>query len=66
MPRSDVDLAEPTYLAFEYVRRHTTVLRLAGPAAVPSADLHLGGGALTLPRWVAATPHRPGSGTMRN
>ncbi|GAA3345943.1 fused MFS/spermidine synthase [Amorphoplanes nipponensis] len=59
VPQSYVDLADPTYLAFEYVRRLATVLRLAAPAAVPLTVLHLGGGALTLPRWVAAT--RPGS-----
>jgi spermidine synthase len=59
VPQSYVDLADPTFLAFEYVRRLATVLRLAAPAAVPLTVLHLGGGALTLPRWVAAT--RPGS-----
>jgi len=59
VPQSYVDLADPTYLAFEYVRRLATVLRLCAPAAVPLRVLHLGGGALTLPRWVAAT--RPGS-----
>jgi spermidine synthase len=41
------------------VRRLATVLRLAAPAAVPLTVLHLGGGGLTLPRWVSAT--RPGS-----
>ena len=59
VPQSYVDLADPTYLAFSYVRRLATVLRLAAPAAVPLKVLHLGGGTLTLPRWVAAT--RPGS-----
>ncbi|HEX4704043.1 MAG TPA: fused MFS/spermidine synthase [Pseudonocardiaceae bacterium] len=57
-PQSHVDLDEPTYLSFEYVRRlaHVVDLMPAGPLRV----LHLGGGALTLPRYVAAT--RPGSG----
>ena len=59
VPQSYVDLADPTHLEFSYVRRLATVLRLAAPAAVPLTVLHLGGGALTLPRWVAAT--RPGS-----
>lgn len=59
IPQSYVDLADPTFLAFEYVRRLATVVRLSAPAAVPLRVLHLGGGALTLPRWVAAT--RPGS-----
>jgi hypothetical protein len=47
---ASVDLGDPTYLAFGYVRRLATVLRLAAPAAVPSKVLRLGGGALTLPR----------------
>jgi spermidine synthase len=57
-PQSHVDLDDPTYLNFEYVRRlaHVVDLMPAGPLRV----LHLGGGALTLPRYVAAT--RPGSG----
>lgn len=59
VPQSYVDLADPTHLAFEYVRRLATVVRLSAAAAVPLRVLHLGGGALTLPRWVAAT--RPGS-----
>lgn len=57
-PQSHVDLDDPEFLAFEYVRRlaHVVDLMPAGPLRV----LHLGGGALTLPRYVAAT--RPGSG----
>ena len=58
-PQSHVDLAEPTYLEFEYVRRLGHVLDLAAPAGEPLRVLHLGGGGLTLPRYVAAT--RPGS-----
>ena len=57
-PQSHVDLDDPTYLAFDYVRRLAHVVDLA-PAG-PLRALHLGGGALTLPRYVAAT--RPGSG----
>jgi hypothetical protein len=59
VPESYVDLADPGHPAFEYVRRPATVLRLAAPPAVPLTVLHLGGGALTLPRRVAAP--RPGS-----
>jgi spermidine synthase len=57
-PQSHVDLSDPTHIAFEYIRRlaHVVDLAPAGPLRV----LHLGGGALTLPRYVAAT--RPGSG----
>ncbi|MFI2031152.1 spermidine synthase [Streptomyces buecherae] len=62
-PQSYVDLADPLHLEFEYARRLGHVLDTAGqddaePAA-PLDVLHLGGGALTLPRYVAAT--RPGS-----
>lgn len=58
-PQSFVDLADPTYLEFEYMRRIAHVIDLAAPAGEPLRVLHLGGGALTLPRYVAAT--RPGS-----
>ncbi|MDI2127636.1 spermidine synthase [Yinghuangia seranimata] len=58
-PQSYVDLDEPAYVEFEYARRLAHVLDLAAPAAAPLAVLHLGGGAMTLPRYVAAT--RPGS-----
>ncbi|MFE6779960.1 spermidine synthase [Streptomyces sp. NPDC057702] len=62
-PQSYVDLADPLHLEFEYTRRLGHVLdtagqERAGPAA-PLDVLHLGGGALTLARYVAAT--RPGS-----
>lgn len=57
--QSYVDLVDPTYLHFEYVRRMAAVTDLAAPAGDPLDVLHLGGGALTLPRYVAAT--RPGS-----
>ncbi|MFF0717577.1 spermidine synthase [Verrucosispora sp. NA02020] len=57
--QSYVDLADPTYLHFEYVRRMAAVADLAAPAGDPLDVLHLGGGALTLPRYVGAT--RPGS-----
>jgi spermidine synthase len=58
-PQSHVDLADPTHLEFEYVRRMAAAIDLAGPPGGPLRVLHLGGGALTLPRYVAAT--RPGS-----
>ncbi|WP_341718742.1 fused MFS/spermidine synthase [Micromonospora sp. FIMYZ51] len=57
--QSYVDLADPRYLHFEYVRRMAAVVDLAAPTGDPLDVLHLGGGALTLPRYVAAT--RPGS-----
>ncbi|MEO3821798.1 fused MFS/spermidine synthase [Plantactinospora sp. B24E8] len=58
-PQSHVDLTDPTHLEFEYVRRMAIMIDLAAPAGEPLRVLHLGGGALTLPRYVAAT--RPGS-----
>ncbi|MFG2894233.1 spermidine synthase [Streptomyces sp. NPDC048248] len=58
-PQSYVDLDAPTHLEFEYVRRMAHVLDEAGAPGSPLDVLHLGGGALTLPRYVAAT--RPAS-----
>jgi spermidine synthase len=58
-PQSQVDLADPLNLEFEYVRRLAHILDRAVPAGAPLEVLHLGGGGLTLPRYVAAS--RPGS-----
>jgi SAM-dependent methyltransferase len=57
--QSYVDLADPTHLEFEYVRRVASVLASVRAPGVPIKVLHLGGGGLTLARFVAAT--RPGS-----
>jgi spermidine synthase len=59
VPQSHVDLEDPGYLDFEYVRRIGHVIDAAAPAGRPLRVLHLGAGALTLARYVAAT--RPGS-----
>ena len=59
VPQSHVDLDDPGYLEFEYVRRLGHVIDTAAPAAQPLRVLHLGAGALTLARYVAVT--RPGS-----
>ncbi|MFP5371973.1 MAG: spermidine synthase [Actinomycetes bacterium] len=58
-PQSHVDLDDPTHLEFEYVRRMGHVLDLAADSGTPLDVVHLGGGALTLPRYVSVT--RPGS-----
>ncbi|WP_155056755.1 spermidine synthase [Streptomyces blattellae] len=58
-PQSYIDLDEPTHLEFEYARRLGHVLDILAEPGLPLDVLHLGGGALTLPRYVAAT--RPGS-----
>ena len=59
VPQSHVDLEDPGYLDFEYVRRLGHVIDTAAPAGQPLRVLHLGAGALTLARYVTAT--RPGS-----
>lgn len=58
-PQSYVDLGDPTHLEFEYTRRIGHLVDALAPAGQPLDALHLGGGALTLPRYLAAT--RPGS-----
>ncbi|MGW1726028.1 spermidine synthase [Streptomyces sp. NPDC002306] len=58
-PQSYVDLDEPTHLEFEYARRLGHVLDTVAEPGRALDALHLGGGAFTLPRYLAAT--RPGS-----
>ncbi|MFE1325295.1 spermidine synthase [Streptomyces sp. NPDC058735] len=58
-PQSYVDLDDPAHLEFEYARRLGHVLDVLGEPGRALDVVHLGGGALTLPRYVAAT--RPGS-----
>jgi spermidine synthase len=57
-PQSHVDLADPTRLAFEYQRRLGHLIDLAAEPGKPIRVLHLGGGALTLARYTAATRPR--------
>jgi len=57
--QSEVDLADPRHLEIEYMRRLGHLADLTAPAGMPIDVLHLGGGALTLARYVEAT--RPGS-----
>jgi len=57
--QSHVDLADPARLEFEYMRWLGFLIDLLAPAGDPLAALHLGGGAWTLPRYLAHT--RPGS-----
>src|ERR1700677_2634649 len=59
IPQSHVDLDDPGYLEFEYVRRLGHLIDVTAPEGQPLHVLHLGAGALTLVRYVAAT--RPGS-----
>lgn len=56
-PQSHVDLDDPTHLHFEYIARMGAVID-----QLPSGSLtavHLGAGALTIPRYIEST--RPGS-----
>lgn len=56
-PQSHVNMDDPTQLFFEYVQRIGLVIDQLADG--PITAVHLGGGALTLPRFVEAT--RPGS-----
>lgn len=58
-PQSQVDLDDPSALGFEYVQRIGNVIDLIGDPGQAISAVHLGAGALTLPRYVTAT--RPGS-----
>jgi hypothetical protein len=62
IPQSHVDLDDPLYLEFEYMRRLGHLADLAAPAGEPLRVLHLGGGGLSLARYVAAA--RPGSSQL--
>ncbi len=58
-PQSHVNLDDPTELYFEYVQRMGHVIDQLRMPGQPITALHLGAGALTLPRYIEAT--RPGS-----
>lgn len=58
-PQSHVNLGDPSQLFFEYVQRMGHVIDQLGLPGQPITALHLGAGALTLPRYIEAT--RPGS-----
>ena len=62
VPQSHVDLDDPRHLELEYMRRLGHLIDLAAPAGTPVRVLHLGGGGLTLARYVAAT--RPDSSQL--
>jgi spermidine synthase len=52
-------MADPTVLHFEYIARMGHVIDAAFPAGQSITAIHLGAGALTIPRYIEAT--RPGS-----
>ncbi|HEY9477919.1 MAG TPA: spermine synthase, partial [Microbacteriaceae bacterium] len=58
-PQSSVNLENPTALFFEYIQRMAHVIDELGTPGEAITAVHLGAGALTLPRYIEAT--RPGS-----
>lgn len=58
MNQSHVDLRHPLHLEFEYVRRIADVVDAAAPPGAPLRVVHVGGAAMTLPRYVAAARPR--------
>ncbi|MCT9819116.1 fused MFS/spermidine synthase [Microbacterium sp. W1N] len=58
-PQSHVDLDDPTHLHFEYVARMAAVIDQLRMPGQPLTAVHLGAGALTLPRYIEHS--RPGS-----
>jgi spermidine synthase len=57
--QSYVDVEDATHLEFEYMQHIGLVVDALFTPPEPLSALHLGGGACTLPRWLAAT--RPGT-----
>ncbi len=59
LAQSYVDVEDPTYLEFPYLRQVAVALHCVTGPGVPLTAVHIGGGGCTLPRYLAAT--RPGS-----
>ena len=51
---SYVDLDDPTYLEFDYIKSFSDAVAVAWPQAQALDALHIGGGGFTLPRYLAA------------
>ena len=60
--QSYVDLDDPLRLEFDYVQRIADVIEARFPAGQRLSSLHVGGAAMTVPRYLAAT--RPHSGQI--
>jgi spermidine synthase len=58
-PHSYVDLADPTYLRFDYAKAMVSVIETAYPAGQALQAYHIGGGGLTVPRYLDRV--RPGT-----
>jgi spermidine synthase len=59
---SYVDLDDPTHLEFEYVRALAAVADAVAPEGEAISALHIGGGGLTVPRYLATV--RPGTESL--
>ncbi|MGA8986506.1 spermidine synthase [Aeromicrobium sp.] len=53
--QSHVDLDDPTRLEFDYMQRIVDVIDALDPPGAPLRFVHIGGAAMTIPRYVAAT-----------
>ncbi len=62
LQHSYVDLHDPTHLEFEYVRAIAAVTDVMAPSGQALSALHVGGGGLTLPRYLATV--RPGTESL--
>ncbi|HYP44525.1 MAG TPA: fused MFS/spermidine synthase [Propionibacteriaceae bacterium] len=61
-PHSYVDLEDPTYLAFDYAKAVASVIDTAYPADQVLRAYHIGGGGLTVPRYLRQV--RPNSPSL--
>ena len=59
LPHSSVELDDPSNLEFDYTRMFAAAIDTLFAPSRPVRALHIGGGAFTLPLYLAAT--RPGS-----
>jgi spermidine synthase len=62
LQHSYVDVTDPTYLQYQYVRAMAAVTDVVAPEGEPLSALHLGGGGLTLPRYLEEV--RPGTESL--
>ena len=61
-PHSYVDLDDPTYLDWDYAKAVVSVIDTAYPEGLPLRVYHIGGGGLTLPRYLEHV--RPGTSSL--
>ncbi len=55
---SYIDLDDPAHLEFDYLRRFTDIIESIWPAPAPLRVTHVGGGGVSLPRYLADTRPR--------